>query len=280
MAAHKYKILLLFFIVSSQICAQDRYAVHYKYKPTTDYSLEHPGDFLVDKALDRRGREQIAVDSTDLPVSDQYIEQISEFVDRFIFHSKWLNASVVTADEAAISKIEGMPFVEKVELVARGGVSHMENSKKEIGEAYMRIKSKIFKKTKTYEFQNDILGIPEMHAEGYNGEGLRIAVFDAGFLNADHISGMEHLFENGQIIATRDFVIPDSDNVFRTDTHGTGSLSLLASNDSQKLIGGAYAAEYILCITEDVKSEYRIEEYNWVRAAEFADSLGVDIINS
>lgn len=279
-----YKLLkvypLLFLILSFQVSAQHRYAVHYKYKPTTTYSLDNPETFLLDKAVDRRLREQIAVDSTDLPVSVQYIDKVGEIVDGFIFHSKWLNASLIMADESIIPEIEAFPFVEKVELVARGGVSHIENSKKESGEALMRIRSKLFKKSQTFDFQNDILGIPEMHAEGYNGEGLRIAVFDAGFMNADQISGMQHLFENDKIIATRDFVIPGSDNVFRTDTHGTGSLSLLASNDPQKLVAGAYAAEYILCITEDVQSEYRIEEYNWVRAAEFADSLGVDIINS
>src|SRR5690606_31104343 len=73
---------------------------------------------------------------------------------------------------------------------------------------------------------------------------------------------------------------PGSEDVFRVDGHGTASLSLVAAYEESKLIGGAYDSQFILCITEDVESEYRIEEYNWVRAAEFSDSLGVDIINS
>jgi subtilisin family serine protease len=47
-----------------------------------------------------------------------------------------------------------------------------------------------------------------------------------------------------------------------------------------KLIGTAPAASYWLLRPEDVGSEYIIEEYNWVSAAEFADSVGADIINS
>jgi subtilisin family serine protease len=96
----------------------------------------------------------------------------------------------------------------------------------------------------------------------------------------DKIPAFKHLFSEQKIYATRDFVLPDSKNVFRTDTHGTGSLSLMASYDPENLIAGAYGASYILCITEDVASEYRIEEYNWVKAAEYADSLGVEVINS
>src|SRR5690606_16502589 len=153
------------------------------------------------------------------------------------------------------------------------------NGKKEALNSPLGILSKP-ENVNSFDFQNDILGIPAMHEAGFTGEGVIIAVFDAGFLNTDKISGMNHLFENDQILAAKDFVLPGSNNVFRTDAHGTASLSLMASYDPEKLIGGAFGAQYILCITEDTDSEYRIEEYNWIRAAEFSDSLGVSIINS
>ncbi|EPR65409.1 Subtilisin-like serine protease [Cyclobacterium qasimii M12-11B] len=119
-----------------------------------------------------------------------------------------------------------------------------------------------------------------MHNAGYTGEGVLVAIFDAGFLNVDNIPAFDHLFDGNKIAATKDLVLAGSTTVFRADTHGTGTLSLMAAYDPENLIAGAYGANYILCITEDVDSEYRIEEYNWVRAAEFADSLGVDVINS
>jgi hypothetical protein len=46
-----------------------------------------------------------------------------------------------------------------------------------------------------------------------------------------------------------------------------------------KLVGTAPDASYYLFITEDV-SENPVEESLWVEAAEKADSLGVDIINT
>src|SRR5690606_18064341 len=141
----------------------------------------------------------------------------------------------------------------------------------------IRLKSKT---TETYEFQNEILGIPDMHEAGFTGAGITIAVFDAGFANVDNISVMQHLFEQDRIVATHNFVTPGATDVFRVDAHGSASLSVMAAYEPGQLVAGAYDAHFILCITEDVQSEYRIEEYNWVRAAEFADSLGADIINS
>ncbi|MDN3690195.1 S8 family serine peptidase [Cyclobacterium jeungdonense] len=279
----KTRLVILFFLLVSSwtsLQGQDRYAVHYRYKPSSNYSLDRPEELVGEKALLRRDREQIALDSTDLPVSSQYSSLIAKEVQEIFYHSKWLNASVVLADVAAIEKIKSFPFVEEVVYVGRGGqqVNGEEGTKNYTDP--LRTPSITATAAYTFDFQNHILGIPEMHEDGYRGDGVTIAVFDAGFLNTDEIVGLQHLFNENRILATRDFVRPGPSTVFRTDTHGTGALSLLASYDPSQLVGGAYAANYILCITEDVDSEFRIEEYNWVRAAEFADSLGVQIINS
>jgi subtilisin family serine protease len=271
-------ILIGFFSFSGPLFGQDRYAIHYFYKPQTFFSLESPSDFISQRAIDRRIKERISLDSTDLPVSPIYVEAISPLVERIYYHSKWLNASVVVATAEQVEELEGMAFIEKVERVGLGFYPAGHQGKKEASTPIkFRIKSK---NTKAYEFQNDLLGIPAMHGEGFNGAGIMIAVFDAGFLNTDKILGMNHLFEEDRIVATKDLVIPGSKDVFRSDGHGTASLSVMASYEPSKLVGGAFGAQYILCITEDARSEYRIEEYNWVRGAEFADSLGVDIINS
>lgn len=259
--------------------AQDRYAVYYKFKPQTDYILEAPEEYLSQRAIERRIKEGVAVDSTDLPVSKLYADSVSALVEEVNYHSKWMNASIVVATQEQVGEVSLLPFVSKVELVAVGFYAPDQNGKKEIHKipVHLRIKSN---KESSYDFQNDILGIPAMHNEGFTGAGVMVAVFDAGFLNTDKISGLNHLFEQDLIVAAKDFVLPDSDNIFRTDGHGTASLSVMASNAPGKLVAGAYDAHYILCITEDVSSEYRIEELNWIRAAEFSDSLGVDIINS
>lgn len=272
-------ILVVTMGISHLSIAQDRYAIQYKYKPQEIYSLQEPESFLTQKAIDRRIKETNALDSTDLPVSEQYIHIIKDQVEQVQYHSKWLNSSIVIATEEQIENIKLLPFIEQTELVARGFYDSSHSAKKETKPFSFRINFKR-KSESEYIFQNELLGIPAMHKEGYTGKGITIAVFDGGFQYADKIPAIKHLFENDQIVATRDFVFPHSGNVFRSDTHGTGSLSLIGANDSGSLVAGAYNADFILCITEDVRSEYRVEEYNWVRAAEYADSLGVDIINS
>jgi len=276
-------IITLILVTGSVSFGQDRYVVKYKYKPQTEYSLEEPGAFLTQKALDRRDREGVLADSTDLPVSQQYVDEVRGMVEKILYNSKWFNASIVIATNEQVKKLLDLDFVmeEGVELIAKGYYTEGENSRKSLLKSPLNIQ--ILSKSKTeddYAFQNGLLGVPEMHAEGLTGFGMTIAVFDGGFLNMEEIEGMRHLLDDEKIIATKDYVHHWSDNVFRADAHGTSALSLIAANDVNTLVSGAYDANYILCITEDVDSEYRIEEYNWARAAEFADSLGTDIISS
>ncbi|WP_200978465.1 S8 family serine peptidase [Echinicola sp. 20G] len=276
-------VTALIILQGTMAYGQDRYAIKYKYKPQDTYSLDEPTGFLTQKAMDRREREGVLADSTDLPVAERYIDIIDDMVDNVQYHSKWINASVVVANAEQIEAIKALPFVKEdgVELVAKGfymnGRSSNSNILKMPVSIQVRGKSKA---EEDYAFQNGLLGVPEMHGEGLTGKGITIAVFDGGFMNTDEIVGLKHLFDDNKIIATKDLVTPWSESVYRTETHGTSALSLIAANDVNTLVSGAYGANYILCITEDVASEYRIEEYNWARAAEFADSLGVDIINS
>ncbi len=118
-----------------------------------------------------------------------------------------------------------------------------------------------------------------MHEGGYMGEGMLVGVFDGGFENVDKVAGFQHLFDENRIVAAKNFVAND-DSVYQYSNHGTHALSCIAGYIPKKFIGTAPNASFILCVTEDVQGEYRIEEYNWLFAAEFADSLGVDVINT
>ncbi|AFL85198.1 subtilisin-like serine protease [Belliella baltica DSM 15883] len=263
--------------------AQNKYAVHYKYKPQENFSLESPTEFLTEKSIQRRASQGIALDSLDLPVSEKYISIIKENVQNVIYNSNWMNASLVEATEEQLATIGNLDFVEKVVLVyvsqSAGGRFLRKIKKSNLNSINFKFG---FRKSQVedYEFQNSLLGIPEMHEEGFKGEGVTIAVFDAGFPGVDQVEGFSHLIARNQIIGTKDFVDLSNPNVYSKNQHGTNVLSLIAANSPELLVSGAPDANYILCITEDVFSEFRIEEYNWVRAAEYADSLGVDIINS
>lgn len=269
--------------------AQDRYAVFYKYKPQDGLNLDQPQDFLTDRALLRRAKEGVAVDSTDLPVTQRYVDEVYQLSHYILYQSKWLNASLIVTDMEGSKSISELPFVEKVELVGKG---YIPNPNARIGRRlFVSTTAKVCppggKAERTLaaqelpsDFQNSLLGIDFMHEEGFKGKGIRIAVFDAGFPGTDNTSPLSHLLSNNQLVAQKDFVRPWNQNVFTDNQHGTNVLSLIAAVETESFIAGAPEAEYFLAMTEEVATEYRIEEYNWLRAAEYADSIGVDIINS
>ena len=118
-----------------------------------------------------------------------------------------------------------------------------------------------------------------MHEQGYQGQGIHIAVLDAGFRKTDEIDAFTHLFANNQILGTWDYVDGES-SVYEDNYHGMSVLSTMAGYLENEFLGTAPKASYWLLRTEDASSETLIEEYNWAVAAEFADSAGVDIINS
>lgn len=279
--------LMLFGFVAQ---AQDRYAVYFKFKPQTELSLQKPQDFLTQKAIQRRNREGLQADSLDLPVADKYLEVVAKNADYVLYASKWMNAAVLVTDGDRAAEMETLPFVDRVELVAK---NYLQNpnariTKKNFDKADLETKNinpklntrELGIANNTYDFQNQLIGIDKMHEEGFTGKGVIVAVFDAGFPGTNTASSFAHLFTNNQIVGQRDFVRPWNAEVFRDNQHGTNVFSLIAANEPAKLVSGAYDSDYILVITEEVATEYRVEEFNWVRGAEYADSLGVDIINS
>jgi subtilisin family serine protease len=278
-----FLLFLLSFGWTTKGLAQDRYAVFFKFKPQKEYSLASPSKFLTEKAIQRRVREKFAVDSLDLPVTAAYLQGISAYSQELLYASKWMNAAVVVTDAEGKKKMEGLPFVQKVEWVAKGFISRTGNrnstgviasppKKWAVEESY--------REAAAYDFQNELLGIPAMHQAGFTGKGITVAVFDSGFPGLDKAVPFAHVFTNKRVVGQLNVVRPWIKEVFRDHEHGTQVSSLILANQAGTLVAGAHQAQVIFAITEDVATEYPIEELNWVRAAEYADSLGVDIINS
>ena len=113
---------------------------------------------------------------------------------------------------------------------------------------------------------------------GYNGAGVRVGIFDTGF------DTQNPAFSGVTVTAQRDFVFNDSDvrdgPTENAQFHGTAVWSLFAGNVPGRLRGIARSATYLLAKTENVLSETRVEEDDYVAALEWADSIGVDIISS
>ncbi len=275
--------LLLCFCWTTKTVAQDRYAVFFKFKPQKEYSLASPSKFLTEKAIQRRAKEKFAVDSLDLPVTAAYLQGLSAHSQELLYVSKWLNAAVVVTDAEGKKKMEGLPFVQKVEWVAKGFISKTGNrngTEVPVSQPKKWAIEESYREAATYDFQNELLGIPAMHQAGFTGKGITVAVFDSGFPGLDKASAFSHVFTNKRVVGQLNVVRPWIKEVFRDNEHGTQVASLILANQTGTLVAGAHQAQVIFAITEDVATEYPVEELNWVRAAEYADSLGVDIINS
>ena len=231
---------------------------------------------LEPKAESRRarilGKDKI-FNETDLPVNENYIQQVIDITDNLRTVSRTLNGISVNLDEAMLKKIRALPFVKEVKSVAR----FRRPSKPEPVEAPkrgMRDEQKAYSYGNSLE-QAAMIGVTKIHEFGYMGSGITIAVLDDGFDNLTHAA-----FDSITISHTRDFVFPGED--LTGDDHGTQVLSVMAGLDQGNLIGMAPYASYILARTEhpEFNYEYPIEEDYWVAGIEWADSLGVDIVNS
>jgi len=268
-------ILMMFFITSVSLAQVNRYMIFFTNKENSEYSINQPEQYLSPRAIERRIKFKIPITEQDLPVNDAYVDEIKNLGIDVFFISRWFNAMLVEMEVSLIESVENQTFVKKVSYVAPGN--------RLLKEPYPQNTTSIEKSTKksniTNALQNNMIGVDMMHQEGFTGKDILIGIFDAGFTGVDQSIYFNHLFNENKILAVKDF-IRNSGNVYQYDDHGTGVLSTISGFEESVYEGIAYDADVILCVTEDVPTEYLIEEYNWLFAAEYADSLGVDIINT
>ncbi|MBQ7280632.1 MAG: S8 family serine peptidase [Bacteroidales bacterium] len=281
----KFTFILLFFVSLAAMAQNDTneyYWVGFADKTGTPYSVDKPADYLSPRALQRRMRLNIAVDSIDLPVVPNYVKQVAATGAQVFNVSKWLNGTTViaTADEA--EKIGELSFVTEVmHINRRAAMVDTTRHNYSAGEELERTKYVIFDSS---YYGHGIEQISQLHGQplhqmGYEGQGVLVGVCDGGFPGVDTLSLFASLRNEGRLKGCRDFVTHNA-SVFRANDHGTMVLSTMAGNIPGKYVGTAPQANYILCITEDTYTESPFEEYNWVSAAEYLDSMGVDVINS
>ena len=271
MVGFKWALILSVVSISSR-GQTNRYIISLKDKIGTPYSLDQPNAFLSTKSIARRTHSGIAVTTDDLPVTPSYVTQVKAMGAKVFFTSKWMNAVMVESSTSIVSSIALLPFVTKTELVAPG--------KKLIGGRTKQIKQKNSGSAdQATQNQLEMLGLDTMQGSGIHGEGIMVSIFDGGFPGVNSAIPFQPIFTEGRMVMTRDFVT-NSGNVYQFDKHGTEVFSVIAAQYQNTFTGGAYKSNYLLFVTEDVGSEYRVEEYNWLFAAEKADSAGTDVIQS
>jgi serine protease AprX len=276
-----------------------RFMVTFSDKSGTPFQVSNPSAFLSERAIARRVKFNIAVIEEDLPVSPAYLDSLSARGIRLLGTSRWFNAALIeTYDSATAIALLGLPYVVAVDLLyidqgikkktsvdPRSGIKSMTTHQmiREIT-APSALAAGAMQHTSGFSYgpafaQANLIGASYLHQMGFTGDSLQIAVLDAGFTLTDVMDAFDSLRTTNRILSTKNFVDPNQ-TVYSSHFHGTYVLSVMAANQPGVIVGTAPHASYHLLLTEDIASEYPVEEFYWAQGAEYADSIGADMINS
>ncbi|EAR12044.1 subtilisin-like serine protease [Polaribacter irgensii 23-P] len=278
----KNLLLAVAFLISLQIFRQEDAWVYLRNKPNSKTYLAAPLSMLSRRALERRTRQNILLDLKDVPLDAAYYNQINAATGITVLSkSKWLNAIHVQGTQGDINNLKSnFLFVSQVEFA--NTLLNLKGKKSE--RSFQKKKNKFTAMKSNYLYgtsqtQVTMLNADFLHRKGFTGAGMLIAVIDGGFPNVDKLLALQRLRDNNQILGGYDFVNKSVD-FYTGSNHGTNVLSDIAGFVEGVFVGTAPDASFYLFISEDVNNEAPLEESLWVEAAERADSLGVDIINT
>ena len=279
----KYLLLILFYtLVVTNVSAQNnpRYLVLFRDKIGSPYSISKPTEFVSERSVLRRTRQNIPFNTTDLPVNPAYNTAITQTGAKLIYSSRWFNGSLVEASAAQLEQIKKLPFYRGIELnlpVANltspsPGVFRTEAIQNKLGTwsefDYGRMTSQLA-----------LMEASQLHDKGIQGQNMLIAVLDNGFSNGNNVNFLKPMYDEKRLIDSHDFVARDG-NVYNDGSHGLNVLSTMAAYVPSTMIGVAFKSSFALYRTENDLEESPYEEITWLLAAERADSIGADIINS
>jgi subtilisin family serine protease len=241
---------------------------------------------LSEKALRRRAKvdpENYLIDSRDYTLADDVVQEIRASGVTVRRVSRWLKAVSIEAAAAEVEALSAVKGLVKIDLVNVFQASGDWEAHDAIPDQSLYVDTSDYGPSLR---QTRFVRALKLHDAGLSGKGVLIAIFDSGF-NDTHPA-----FDSTSIVATWDF-INDREAVDGADCpgellnnhqdhHGTLSLGVAGGYAPGNLIGPAYGADFALAKTEITCGgvEIKIEEDNWIAAAEWADSLGADIISA
>ena len=280
----KYLIALASIVGLSSASAQEAPRKHWVFvnESAIDYSQPQLGP----DALARRSAQSIALRPTDFALQPEVVSQVHS-VAPVIGYSRWLRAVVVEADASQLAAIQALDCVRSTQPVAlmKRSLTSCEpvtsSSLLASGSAGHAIAEE---GTTSYNYgasTDQVLQIraDALHDAGFNGAGVKVALMDGGFTGADTYSAFTGAWQQGRVLGSLDYIDGDT-NVFHVGSHGMSVWSTICADLDGNFVGTAPQASFYLFKTENQISETIAEEYNWVMAAERADSLGVDVINT
>ena len=274
-------ILFIFFSVCSQ--ENEDAWVFMKDKPNSATFLANPLQMLSQRSIDRREKSNISIDEKDVPIHQVYYTKLkNEVTIAVLGKSKWLNAVHVQGTVTQINDLfSKFNFIESIEFANK---SLNTNEKSKVNNSPSDHFSKFNEVQTDFNYgaadnQIKMLKGDYLHQQGFTGQNQVIAIIDAGFPNVNTLSAFERLRDNNQILGGYNFADRNA-NYYTRNSHGTHVLSTIAGYIENEFVGTAPDAKFYLFISEIAETETVLEETLWVEAAERADSLGVDMINT
>jgi len=272
--------MLLLLQISITATAQQDAWIYLTDKPNVASSLASPISILTQKAIDRKQHHNIAIDERDVPVNEAYIADLKTQTGITVMaKSKWFNSVHVRGTEADINALDALTYVDSIDFADKS----LNSGSREFHaqEKYDNFEQQVVFTYGNTQNQVEMINADNLHVDDFTGEGITIAVMDSGFPNVNTMGAFQRLRDNGDLLDGYDFVTRNTDVYANTaSSHGTRVLSDMAGYIQDQFVGTAPDASYYLFLTEDVSSENPVEESYWVEAAERADSLGVDMINT
>ncbi len=268
-----------FFLLGLRANAQQdkyRYLILFKDKISSPFSINKPDLFLSSKSIERRKKMNIAINEQDLPINPAYLEQLKANGVTVLFPLKWINGALIQLKPKDLSKTLKLSNVKGLywNFPADSSSSFQITNNLEIKTDAQS----------AFDYGNSLtqisqLGIDQMHLKGFQGQNVIISILDNGFLNANTVPFFQNLYNSKRIVGTL-VTKPTIKSVYEIGSHGTQVMSTITGETPSKLYGTAYQAKFAVAQTEEDDTELIVEEANWLRGAEWADSLGTDIISS
>ncbi len=272
-------LFFVFILIVFQGIAQEtryRYLVLLKDKNNSPYLVTKPENFLSTSAINRRSKNKIAITEQDLPVTPAYIQELKATGAQIIYPLKWINGILIKEKPSNIGQIKALKSVAGIyknmpldssadlRLQSQAKQNNDQSTVLDYGISSAQISQ---------------LGVDKMHALGLTGKDIKITVLDDGFSQANQVSYLQAVYTEKRLLGTL-MTDPNLRNIYEGGSHGTEVWSTIAAQAPGKLYGTAYQAQFAIAQTEESDHELLVEEANWMRGAEWADSLGTDIITS
>ena len=254
--------------------------IKFKDKNNNGYSFTNPNQFLSQRSIDRRTTQGIAIDSSDLPITQSYIDAVLPYTTQLVHKLKWFNMIVVRmTDSTNVDSIKRLSFVDSVATIITYPYRSLfsQNKFEQLTPVNQQI---IYPDVHGMAYhQLNMMNADLLHQMGYKGNGILISMMDNGCLSVDNLpffdSVRPRILDTWNFAQNQQSIYADSEGV-----HGTYTFGCIAGNTPYTYVGTAPEASFVLFHTEDNYAEWVMEEYHWAAAAERADSDGAQIFTT